>query len=476
MGIEPSGSQLVVSRKNIFGLIFFILLIVIISNSYALIDVFFNPDIPYFSSSHLLFGLMILIIGIVSGMMIFGYKSETESILKENIKLKADLNRIKNNKQSMDISRLPNLQALSYEVRTAMSGILTFSELLLSNDLAPEQQYMSADMIHSSGERMLHIISELLDLLRIESGHEKEHIAQVNINEQIDLVYDKFLSEANKKALVFNVEKPISHDEALIDTDRVKLNAILSHFVSNAIKFTSQGKVILGYEVRRQDEGVFSDYIIQFFVKDTGIGVSTEKKRTLFNGISPTDLNNGDANNGIGLGLFISRVYAELLGGKVGVETDETVGSKFWFQLPFEGKFSTEYVDNKQNGKESNIGNHKILIVEDDEISEAYLKEILKYSGNQLFFAHSGAVAVEMCRTMKDIDLILMDIKMPVMDGYEATKKIREFNEEVIIFAQTAYAQPKDRSKALSSGFNEHLAKPVNKKKLMELMDQYLNK
>ncbi|MBN2614176.1 MAG: response regulator [Bacteroidales bacterium] len=457
-----------------------ILIVIALSNGYAVWDSVFQPDIPYFSEVHLFFALIVLFFGAILAYVYFHFKKKLHHLARVNEHLKLDQQKFQNGLK-VDASRLPDMEMLSHEVRSAMSGIITFSELLNEPGLTREQQKVSANMIHTSGERMLYIVNELLDLLRIESGTETVHDSLVNINDLMDSIYQRLRFDAVRKNIQFNLSKFLTDNQSVLKTDRVKVEAILSHLVRNAIKYTDKGSVDLGYEIVALNEGVYSDFVLRFFVRDTGIGILPEVKKDIFKRYVPSDTERMVPRSGIGLGLSIAKAYAEMLGGTLRVESEENRGSTFWFQLPYDGKFQPDTEEVKELPaqkvkKSSTVKNLKILIVEDDEISEKYLVEILNKKENQLYFAHSGTVAVEMCRNMPDIDLILMDIKMPMMDGNEATRRIREFNQEVVIFAQTAYVQPRDKSKALKSGCNEFITKPVNKKKLHELINIHVKK
>lgn len=456
-------------------------IVIVLSNAYALWDLFFQPDIPYFSTEHIFFALIVLFFGAILGYVYLHYEKQLEQMSSDYNSIKSGQNQKFQNALKVDPSGMPDMDMLSHEVRSAMSGIITFSELLNEPGLTKEQQKISANMIHTSGERMLYIVNELLDLLRIESGAETVHDSLVNINDLLDSLHQRLRFDAVRKNIDFNLTKFLPNNQSVLKTDRVKLEAILSHLVRNAIKYTDQGSVDLGYEVVALNDGVYSDFVLQFFVKDTGIGIVPELKKDIFKRYVPSDTVQMVPRSGIGLGLSIAKSYAEMLGGTIRVESEENVGSTFWFQLPYDGKFQPDVTEKKSRTpkkakKVSSVKNLKILIVEDDEISERYLTEILNKNENQLLFAHSGNVAVEMCRNMPDIDLILMDIKMPMMDGHEATQRIREFNKKVVIFAQTAYSQARDRTRALKSGCDEYITKPVNKKELYELIDKHLSK
>ena len=460
-----------IHRSNI---IVYVVAVLITSNLYALTDLLLQPEISYFSRDHVAFGSLVILFGAVLGYIILSYEKQAHKFREEKVKLLRELHLSKMKTDEDEKLNWAGLDNLSHEIHTAMSGIISFSQLLKDPKLSDDKQKVSADMIATSGERMLYILNELLEMLRIDSGTMKLYRSGVNINEQLDVVVEKFHPEAKKKGLKMVLYKTLSDSEATVNLDGGKLRSILTHLVHNAVKYTAKGSVELGYEIKVLFGGM--DTVLDIYVQDTGVGVPDHMRETIFERFGQQDT---EANpSGMGLGLSIARAYAELMGGKIWLESGESAGVTFWLRLPYEGEFQPRPVKKKvtesNRGRLPVIKGLKILIVEDDEISEKYLTEILDKSLNQIFVAHSGVVAVQMCRNTPDLDLILMDIKMPEMDGLEATRRIREFNKDVIIFAQTAYALPGDKKKAMKLGCNEYLTKPVMKKDLLKLIRQYI--
>ena len=242
-----------------------------------------------------------------------------------------------------------------------------------------------------------------------------------------------------------------------------------SGIVKNAIKYTKKGSIEFGYHKRGSD--------LVFSVKDTGIGIPNEKLTMIFDRFNRNDINDNKVYEGSGLGLSIAKAYAEMLGGKIWVESEEGVGSQFYFTIPYTTS-KTEIAENQAVGLEIKSSNQhkklKILIAEDEKNSDMLLSMILATISQEILHAENGNKAVELCRTNSDIDLIMMDIQMPGTNGYEATRQIREFNKDVIIIAQTAYAIAGDREKALAAGCDDYISKPIKKKVLIAKIEKLI--
>ncbi len=366
------------------------------------------------------------------------------------------------------------LANMSHEIRTPMNGILGFADLLKNPNLSEEKQQKYIQIIEKSGARMLNIINDIVDISKIEAGLIELDIKESNINEQIDYLYTFFKPEADDKNIKLSFKTPLPHKEATIRTDREKLYAILTNLVKNALKYTKEGALEFGYNLKRDNEAVE----LEFYVKDTGIGVQKDRQQAIFERFIQADIADKMAYQGAGLGLTISKAYVEMLGGKIWIESEKGLGSVFYFTLPYNNEPVAETIDRQHepSGKNETVRKLKILIAEDDEVSEMLLDETVIMFGREILKAKTGVEAVEACRSNPDIDLILMDIQMPEMGGYEATQQIREFNKEVIIIAQTAYGQTGDREKSIESGCNDYIAKPINKNELLTLIKEYFGK
>jgi len=315
---------------------------------------------------------------------------------------------------------------------------------------------------------MLNIINNIVSISKIESGTMETYISETNINEQIEYIHTFFKPEAEQKKIDLIYKNTLPDSAVYINSDREKLYGILTNLVKNAIKFTDKGSIEIGYNLK-------NGYLV-FYVKDTGIGVPLGRQEAIFERFIQADTEDQRAFQGAGLGLSISKAYVEMLGGKMWLESKVGVGSTFYFTIPYNNtKTHKEILINDFTDINETIdkGKLRILIVEDDETSDHYITTKLRNFSKEILHASNGIKAVEICQNNPDIDLILMDINMPEMNGFEATRQIRRFNKVVVILAQTAYALKGDREKALDAGCNNYLPKPIDGKVLMELMKKY---
>jgi CheY-like chemotaxis protein len=366
------------------------------------------------------------------------------------------------------------LTNMSHEIRTPMNGILGFTELLKEPHLTVEEQQDFIQTIQASGDRMLNTINSIVDIAKIESGLIDIDIKETNINEKIEFIYKFFKPEVEKKGLQFLLKKTLITNESIIKTDNEKVYAILTNLVKNAIKFTNDGSIEFGYILKSGSEPAK----LEFFVKDTGIGIPENQKELIFERFRQGSESNNRGYEGSGLGLSISKSYVEMLGGRIWMESKEGRGSTFYFTIPYNpvSEEITKLKDIVDEHKDIQIKKLKILVVEDDEFSYSLLSRTIQKITKEVLHAKTGVEAVEACRNNSDFDLVLMDIRMPDMNGVEATQQIRQFNKDVIIIAQTAYAFSEDRERATEAGCNDYISKPINRTTLFELIKKHCNK
>ncbi len=367
------------------------------------------------------------------------------------------------------------LANMSHEIRTPMNGILGFSQLLKEPHLSDEEQQEYIKIIEISCKRMLNIINEIIDISKVEAGLMKVKNTEIDINEQIELIYHFFKSEIECKGLKFLTKPTLSGKKAKIITDSEKLYAVFVNIVKNAIKFTNTGEIEFGYNIIIKNE----NKLIEFYVQDTGIGINKNMLGAIFERFIQAEIIDKYARQGAGLGLAISKAYIEMLGGKIWVESEINKGSTFYFTIPYKCSSQLNIQANNliQNEISHPISNKlKILIAEDDKTSELLIEQMIKQYSKSILKVNTGTEAVEVARNNPDIDLILMDIQMPGMSGYVATNEIRKFNQNVVIIAQTAYALIGDREKAIQSGCNDYITKPTSKICLLKLIDKYFKK
>jgi PAS domain S-box-containing protein len=379
----------------------------------------------------------------------------------------AELVKAKENAEESDRLKSAFLANMSHEIRTPMNGILGFSELLKEPNLNGEEQQKYIRIIEKSGARMLNIINDIVDISKIEAGLMKIDKKESNINDQIEYIYTFFKPEVETKGLKLSFKTSLTAKEAIINTDREKLYAIFTNLVKNAIKYTEKGSIELGYIVKNN--------FLEFYVKDTGIGIPANRQEAIFERFIQADISDLQARQGAGLGLAITKSYIEMQGGKIWVVSEEGIGSCFYFTLPYLTDPAADIIDQESvlSEKNNKVRKLKILIAEDDEVSEMLIDSYIKMLGKEILKARTGIDTVEACRNNPDIDLILMDIRMPEMGGYEATKQIRQFNSNVIIIAQTAYGLSGDKEKAIKAGCNDYISKPVSKNELLALIQKH---
>ena len=389
--------------------------------------------------------------------------------ITEQKRFEQELMRAKEKAEESDRLKSAFLANMSHEIRTPMNGILGFTELLKAPELTGEKQQRFINIIEKSGARMLNIINDIISISRIESGEVQLSITHVNIDELAKDIVDFFKPEAEKKVLALSYKNIFPENQTSTKTDKEKVYAVLANLVKNAIKFTETGSIEIGAEKK----GKF----IEFFVKDTGSGVPQEQQEIIFERFRQGSESTNRNYEGAGLGLAISKAYVKLLGGEIWIERNIDQGAIFYFTIPY-----PDVIKEKEQLKampEEVILNHgklKILIAEDDEASQMLLEIIITPLASESFYAFTGKEAVELCRKHPEIDLVLMDIDMPGMNGYEATRQIRKFNKEVFIIAQTAYGLSGDKDKALKAGCNDYISKPIDKRALLKMIEKRLRK
>ncbi len=362
------------------------------------------------------------------------------------------------------------LTNMSHEIRTPMNGILGFAGLLETPGLSESDRAEYIEIIRKSGDRMLNTINDLIEISSIETGAVAVVESEANVNEMLRFLYNFFELQAAQKGLQLSCTTPLPDDRATIITDKNKLDSILINLIRNAVKFTQRGSVTFGYKARGG--------MLEFYVSDTGIGIPADRLEAIFERFVQADLNITRPYEGSGLGLSISRAYVEMLGGQIRVESMERAGSTFRFTIPWKAAdIPTEQkLPDEESREQHLLLNGTVLVAEDDEISFRLLQKIFTPICRSVIRAGTGTEAVELCLRDQSISFVLMDIKMPEMDGYEATRRIREFNSDVVIVAQTAYALEGERRKALESGFDDYIPKPFDAAKITDLIKRNLNR
>ena len=395
---------------------------------------------------------------------------EDITILKKSYE---DLVFAKNKAQESDRLKSAFLANMSHEIRTPMNGILGFAGLLKESELSGEQQQEYINIIEKSGERMLNIINDIVSISKIESGIMDIHLSEMNVNNQLEFIYNSMKLDADRKNLTLSFTNALPDKEAVIKTDSEKFYSIISNLVKNAIKYTIKGNIEFGYHLKTVSE----TEVLEFFIKDTGIGIPKDRQEAIFERFIQADIEDKMARQGAGLGLAISRAYVKMLNGKMWLESKPNFGSTFYFTIPYNSKTKQKPVKKNLSydwEDKTQLELFKVLIVEDDETSVALMLKMVSKLSKEVLTAKNGLDAINLCRLNPDIDLILIDIQMPVMNGYNATKQIRQFNKDVIIIAQTAFALSGDKENSLVAGCNDYISKPINREKLTEIIFKHL--
>lgn len=393
-------------------------------------------------------------------------------LFEENFKQRSELITSKIKAEESDKLKSAFLMNLSHEIRTPMNAIVGFSDLLMDDKISEEEKQEYVRIVQYSSRNLLSIVDDLIEMSKIDSDLIQPNYSSVNLDKLLQAVFES-ATFANKNPLVtVKLQQPSEKLKGNIVTDVVKLNQILINLINNALKFTDEGFVILDYEI-----DLVKNQII-FEVKDSGIGMPEEFRDKIFKRFNKINAKKISANEGLGLGLAISKSYVEMLGGTIFVATKQGLGSTFTFTIPL------KYADNENVFTEKsnqivnyNLGNEEVVLVaEDDNINFKLLEKLLKIFNFKVIRAKDGLEAVELCKTNNEIDLVLMDIKMPNLDGYGAFEKIREFNTTLPIIAQTSFSFPEEVEKIKKIGFNDFISKPLEKEKLYELVKKYFNK
>jgi len=382
-----------------------------------------------------------------------------------------ELTQAKEKAEESDKLKTAFLASMSHEIRTPMNHIIGFLELLKDTELNQIEREEFLHIIRSSGNNLLRIIDDIIDIAKIETQQLAIDNEEVSLNkflEDVLYTYQDLISIEEKPDLKIELKIPDKSALTEIITDPQRLQQILSNLLANALKFTSKGKIEFGYTLKPNNR-------LQFFVSDTGIGIPKEKQELIFQRFRQLDYGYTRAYGGTGLGLAISKGLIEMLGGEIWVESEEGNGSSFFFTIP--------YKPVRQDVAEPIIASpsdtidwsdKNILIVEDDDMNTKFLRIILTKTKAKLFYSDNGQKAVEMARETM-FDLILMDIQIPLLNGYEATRLIKSTCPSTIIIAQTAHAMLDERTHCLEAGCDDYLAKPINRKELLNKIQLLFN-
>lgn len=359
------------------------------------------------------------------------------------------------------------LNNLSHEIRTPLNGIIGFTNLLYEMNPTAEDKLNFVTIINRSGQQLLAIIDDILSIATIEAGQAELKMQELNIPECLEEMKNEYQGLIDEKDVSIHFNANIEPEQSFGLLDESKFRRILRNLLDNAVKFTDKGSIDINCEVRND--------IISFTIKDTGIGIAEENHKKIFDRFMQINGGRNRVYQGNGLGLTIAKAYVELMGGKISVESTLGKGAKFSFAIPFKtSTLRSQKAEEKTNTGIPNLKSKTILVAEDELSNYLLVEMILRPTNANLIHVTNGKEAVELCKNNPAIDLVLMDIKMPVMNGLMATKIIKQQNHLLPVIALTAYAQTGDRELALNNGCDEHLPKPITKKELLHAIGRYI--
>jgi len=389
--------------------------------------------------------------------------------ITERKEVENELIKAKDKAEESDRLKTSFLHNISHEIRTPMNAIVGFSEFLKEPNIKTEKASQFADIIIQSSNQLLSIITDIISIATIEAGQDKVVENEIELNATLKHLHAQFLMNATKQNLVLNLAPFPKEKENWILTDETKLLQVLTNLIVNALKFTKEGSVSIGYLVKEHE--------LLFSVEDTGIGIPAEMHEEIFKRFRQVESTIARQFGGSGLGLSISKSYIEMLGGRIWLDSEPGKGSKFYFTIPYKKIHKVALIGNKFsiNAVFETNEPKTLLIVEDEESNFSLLEAFLYDLNMNIIKANNGLEAVEISKSDRKIDLVLMDIKMPVMDGFEATRQIKILRPELKVIAQTAYSEEVDKDKALSAGCIDFICKPIKREHLLAKIKEHLN-
>ena len=387
----------------------------------------------------------------------------------ERIKYEQELYAAKTKAEESDRLKTVFLNNMSHEIRTPMNGIIGFSGFLSDQDTTDEQRKNYIKIIQNCCQQLLRVIDDILEISTLETKQVKTLLKEINLNDLLLDLFSIFNLRAVENRIPFYLNRGLPDNASIIYSDELKLHKILSNIIDNALKYTHDGYIEIGYKLEQKE--------LVSYVKDTGIGVATEKKEKIFQRFSQEDDDISKNLGGLGLGLSIAKENVELLGGTISLESEKGKGSTFYITLPYNPVNKLNDNTIKKIDGPFHPESFTILVAEDEEVNFIYIETLFRNESNtdyKILRAKNGKEAIDICKVNTKIDLVLMDIKMPIVNGYEAAGEIKKINPSLPVIAQTAYSTAKDKEKALSSGCDDFISKPINKNELFKKVNNIL--
>jgi PAS domain S-box-containing protein len=389
-------------------------------------------------------------------------KKVHEELVKANVEAEAS-NRLKS-------SFLANI---SHEIRTPLNSVVGFANLLLANDITNDVKEEYIEHINHNSEKLLQIIGDIIDLSRLESSQIEITYEEASVNSIVNEIVEdaRKIIKRNEKSIIINVMNMLEENGDLVFTDRIWLKRVLNHLMDNAVKFTLEGSVRLSYAKENEN--------LVFRIKDTGIGINKENLDHIFEEFRQEIDGHHRPFEGLGVGLTLAKEVIERMGGKIFVQSEKGVGSEFSFSIPYRPaggstRLRSKIVTSEVQSFQLNWSNKTCLIVDDNKDVLLYLNRTLADTGINTLSARSGIEAIEIVKTMPRIDVVLLDMQMPEMNGIEATKEIRKIRKDIPIIAQTAFIFEDDKDIILEAGCDACLIKPIRKDHLLTIMSSFL--
>jgi PAS domain S-box-containing protein len=383
--------------------------------------------------------------------------------ITEEVKITHELIRAKEKAEESDRLKSEFLANLSHEIRTPMNGIMGFSNLLTQDEISDEERKNYASIVTNSSKQLLRIIDDILEISKLQTHQVKAVETEVSLSDIMMELFSIYDLKARESGLHLYLKNELQGEEAMVFTDEGKLLKILGNLMENALKFTHAGQIDLGlYRIKNK---------LKFYVKDTGVGIRKEMIEKIFDRFSQEEKAISQKAGGLGLGLSIARENARLLGGSISVESEKGKGSTFMVEIPYKPVYKKV-----PSGKIKKQKNLSILVVEDEEVNYQYIEILLRKSPYplEIYHATSGIEAIEFCQKHPEVKLVLMDLKMPGMNGFEASQKIKSFRPDLPILAQTAYSSEADQERAAEAGCDAFLSKPFKKEEFYHLIENFL--
>jgi len=383
--------------------------------------------------------------------------------ITERKRFEQELMIAKERAEASDRLKTAFMRNISHEIRTPLNGILGFGQLIAEPTLTKEDKEEYLMMLNDSSDRLINTVTNIMDTSLIVSGNQEVQKKNILLGEMMEEIYNRFRIRCFQKKLAFVLNLDEISPTFQVHSDPELLNKVLNHLIDNAVKYTRSGSIKFGCKT-------VEDQVV-FHVTDTGIGINLNEQKGIFDHFNQGDGSYTREQEGSGLGLSIAKGLVELLGGRIWVESIKGEGSTFSFSIPN----VVVKPDKTEAIRQNQVSTDKpfILIADDEEANSLLLERLLFKEGLEFMTVSDGQQAVEACRKYPNISLVFMDIKMPVMDGFEATRQIKQFNPALAVIALSAFALSGDEKRALDAGCNDYLTKPLRKDILKRKLIQY---